>query len=228
MSTLPFYIVGNWKSNKTVDDAVLWWQEFSALWRVLPPDTSRIKVILCPSFIHLQLLVSLVKLTPIPIHLGLQDVSGFPSGPYTGQVSADMAKDLIHFTLIGHSERRKYAHETDEELLSKVDRATEASIEPIYCIQSEEMIIPSHCQIVAYEPVWAIGTGTPDTPQNAAIVAAAIKKQHREVKSVIYGGSVTAQNVASYAKEPHIQGVLPGGASLAPDSFYQLICNAAN
>ncbi|MEK7166201.1 MAG: triose-phosphate isomerase family protein [Patescibacteria group bacterium] len=228
MSALPFYIVGNWKSNKTVAEAVLWWQEFSALWRKSPPDISHIKVILCPAFIHLQLLDSLIKLTTIPLHLGLQDVSGFPGGAYTGQVSAQMAKDMAHFTLVGHSERRKYVKETDVELGAKVNQAVAFGIEPIYCVQSEEMTIPSNCQTVAYEPVWAIGTGTPDTPQNARKVAGAIKASHSEVKTVIYGGSVTAQNVAAYVEESQIGGVLPGGASLTPLSFYQLILNAAS
>lgn len=227
MRTRPFYIIGNWKSNKTLDEAISWFQDFSALWKKQPLRLTNIKIILCPSSIHLSTLKSIIELSGIPLLLGAQDASAFPIGAYTGDVAADMLKNLVAFSLVGHSERRKYHHETEEQLSMKVELLQKAQIVPVYCVQNAEMVVPGQCEMVGYEPVWAIGTGKPDTAANANMVAEKIKTTNPFVKNVIYGGSVTAKNVAEYALTTALDGVLPGGASLDPVAFFELITHAA-
>ncbi len=226
MRTTPFYIVGNWKSNKTLSEARDWFTVFESLWKKNPVKSSNIKVVLCPGFIHLSPFGKFIQSSGLPLSLGAQTVSRFDNGAYTGEVSAQMLKDLVQFTLVGHSERRKYFSETEDVLLEKLKRAREAQIEPIYCIQSPDMSIPAVCTFVGYEPIWAIGTGKPETPENANQVARDIKTKRADLK-IIYGGSVNSENVKSYCQTEYLDGVLPGGASLNPATFFELISHAA-
>lgn len=232
MRNSPFMIIGNWKSNKTVVEALSWFEEFNSLWKKEPFDTTKTQVILCPAYIHLKNAADLIKSYELPVELGAQDLSAYPNGTYTGEVSAEMVGDLVKFSIIGHSERRKFLHETEGELALKIKEAISAQISPIYCIQDKSMLIPEDCQIVAYEPVWAISHGDPyqtkpETPENADFAAGEIKKSCNHAVQVIYGGSTTPENVASYVTKPNIDGVLPGGASLKADVFYRLIQNAS-
>ena len=155
--------------------------------------------------------------------MGVEDISASPSGAFTGDVSGEMLAPLVDYTLIGHSERRKYHAENESELQKKVDQSAKAGIEPVYCVQSAEMSIPQNCKIAAYEPVWAIGTGKAETAQNAGQVAGQLKARHPQVATIIYGGSVTHENVVSYVQTATLDGVLPGGASLEAQKFYELI-----
>lgn len=226
MRQAPFYVIGNWKSNKTVEEAVIWMQDLHTLCKKQAFDTSKVKAILCPGFIHLTTLKSLIETYQLPIELGAQTISSFPNGAYTGEVSATMLVGLVKYALIGHSERRKYFHE-GEELPQKITEAQKVGLIPIYCIQDENDEVPKELSFVAYEPVWAIGTGKPDTAENANRVAGVIKQKRDTPLTIIYGGSVTAENVGQYAKMESIGGVLPGGASLMPATFYNLLTNAS-
>ena len=232
MKDNPFYIIGNWKSNKSVAQAIDWIKEFALLWSKQPVNNAKVKIILCPGYIHLTTLNSLIDETRIPLYLGLQDVSAYGSGTYTGAISSQMAKGLVSYVLVGHSERRRHFHETVKDFMLKVQQAHAVDLPVIYCVQDEQEAIPADCQIVAYEPVWAISSGDPyagksNRPENANRIAALIKKANPGVKSVIYGGSVIPDNVAGYAQTEHINGVLPGGASLDARTFFQLITNAS-
>jgi triosephosphate isomerase len=133
-------------------------------------------------------------------------------------------KDLVDYTLIGHSERRKNFLETDEILFKKVEMAKSAGLKVIYCVPDAMTKIPENVEIVAYEPITAIGSGNPDTPENASTVARAIKNQG--ILAVLYGGSVTSENVHHFTKEDAIDGVLVGGASLKPVEFSSIIASA--
>jgi triosephosphate isomerase len=221
-----FYIIGNWKSNKTVDEAVTWMTDFRTYFKKQPFDGKKVKVILCPSDIHLTTLRSLVELYQLPISLGMQNLSFFEIGAYTGELAASQAKDLAKYAIIGHSERRKYFGETDEKLVDKVKYAKDAGIEPIYCVQEGHMGVPPEATFVAYEPVWAIGTGKPATPEQADEAAVKLLKNSGREIVVIYGGSVTDENVSEYTKLKSVSGVLPGGASLKAEVFYRMILNA--
>ena len=208
----PLVIAGNWKSNKTVAEANEWLRKY---------QVENKTIIVCVPFTLLPVLASKKP----PFQLGAQDVSPFGEGAYTGEVNARQIKEFAEWVIIGHSERRKNFGETDGILAKKVEQAKSAGLKIIYCTPDDSTVIPKGVDVVAYEPVWAIGTGKSDTPKNANAVIANIKAKS-QVTTVIYGGSVTADNVASFVTQPAIDGVLPGGASLDPEKFAALIANA--
>lgn len=213
-------IVGNWKSHKTVSEVSLWFTE-----AVSHMPKSHATVVLCPSFPFLPVCSANLQQHRLPWKLGAQDVSSFPVGKHTGEVNAVQLKDLVSYVLIGHSERRQQLGETDAMLFEKVKRAREAGLTPIFFVQGEETPIPEGIEVVAYEPVFAIGTGTPDTPEDAEKVAKFFKTK-KHVPTVLYGGSVDSKNVSVFLSCPSIDGVVPGTASLDPKEFVLLINNA--
>jgi triosephosphate isomerase len=204
------FIAGNWKSNKTVPEAEEWLKKFSV---------HQDNIVLCVPFTVLRVMKGKT------FGLGAQDVSPFPEGAYTGEVSARQVHEFADWVIIGHSERRKHFGETDELLAKKAEQAKTVGLKIIYCVPDDQTVIPKNIDVVAYEPVWAIGTGKSDTPENANAVILNIKATS-QVSVVLYGGSVTADNVASFVSQPAIDGILVGGASLDPEKFSALIANA--
>lgn len=219
------FIIANWKSNKTTEDARAWLDEIVAA-RLEDQITSAKEVIVCPPFTLLSYLKTDILEKSIPIKLGSQDVSSFGVGAHTGEISATQIKEFAEYVVIGHSERRKEHLENNEMLAGKVISALTAGLSPIFCVQGADTQIPSGVSMVAFEPVAAIGTGNPDTPENAEKVARSIKKAHPEVQHVVYGGSVTAENVNSFTQMSSIDGVLVGGASLEADKFLPIVKNS--
>jgi len=218
----PLVIAGNWKSNKTTAEALRWLQDFK---RDMTPISDYMRVILCVPFTLLYTMKEEVKVKELPIILGAENVSPFPEGAETGEESARMVKDLADWVIIGHSERRKNLGETDDLLFKKVVQAKEVGLKIIYCVPDEKTRIPANVNIVAYEPVFAIGTGTSDTPGHANEVCKIIKNKF-PATPVLYGGSTSPDNVVSYIQQSAIDGVLSGGASLDPEKFADLIANA--
>lgn len=221
------FIAGNWKSNKTSEEANVWLETFRAQSDALHLDFTACTVVVCPPYLVLPTMAWQLKSKPLAIALAAQDVSAFDSGAYTGEVTAVMVKGVAEWVIIGHSERRKYFGETDELLQKKTEKAKAAGLNVIYCVQDDSTPVPANVDVVAYEPVWAIGTGKTDTPENANAVVTSIKAKIG-AKTVLYGGSVTADNVASFTAQPAIDGVLPGGASLDPVKYAQLVANATS
>jgi len=217
-------IIGNWKSNKTSIEVVEWFDEFAE--GLVESSGGDKKIILLPSFTLLTRVMQLAQDIKLPVHIGVQNISPFPNGAYTGEVNAGQAKEFADYVMIGHSERRRYFFETDELLAQKVKSAKEVKLKIIYCVENELTPIPDDVDIVAYEPVEAIGTGSPDTPESAEAIAKAIKTKHPFISSVLYGGSITSQNVASFTKMDNIDGVLVGNGSLSAGEFIQIINNA--
>lgn len=215
------FIIANWKSNKTRKEVIDW---VDMVEKNLPNDASR-EIIVCPSTIYLQYIKEEAVARNIPIRIGAQDISAFSEGPYTGDVNGKQLTECVAYVLIGHSERRKYYHEDDQTLNAKIRNAQENNIIPIYCVSSEQEIIPQGVEIAAYEPIEAIGTGNPDTPENANTIAKRLK-QKNNLKSVLYGGSVTSANVGLFTSQEHIDGALVGGASLDAKQFLLLVKNA--
>lgn len=220
------YIGANWKSNKTVEESLAWYEEFAALSASQPDIVKDRSVILCVPYTNLYPLKLAMEKTPAPVELGAQDVSPYPEGAYTGQISARMIHGLAAWVIIGHSERRKYFRETDEDLFRKVGQVKDAGMKVMYCISDPAMPVPPDTDIIAYEPVWAIGTGKTDSPENAAAAIAEIKKASG-VQKALYGGSVTPDNVSGFVHAEPIDGVLIGGASLDPKKFVSLIQHAS-
>lgn len=214
------YIVANWKANKTAAEAIEWLREISPL-TTLPASNK--KMIVCPSYLSVPTVSEFIKSNDLPIEIGVQNVSSFEGGAYTGEVSVHQVAEFAKYAIIGHSERRNNFAEDDEVLTRKVSTAVRAGLLPIFCVQNENALVPPDVKIVAYEPVEAIGTGNPDTPENAQRIASTIKSKCKDVTHVLYGGSVTADNVTSFTNQRDISGVLVGGASLNPTEFSSLI-----
>lgn len=240
-------IAGNWKMHKSQAEA----REFlQALGDLTVPHEDR--VVLCPGYLSLQILAE--ESLP-PIEICAQNMHFADQGAYTGEVSVTMLKDIgVHMTLLGHSERRQYFKETDEALNLKVKKAVATEMEVILCcgelldereagkheqvvkeqlladlkdIQKDEMYLVN----IAYEPVWAIGTGKTASAADAQemsrlireILAERFDQKVAEETSILYGGSVKPSNIRELMEQPDIDGVLVGGASLEAEAFLKLI-----
>jgi triosephosphate isomerase len=211
-------------------------------------------VAVCPPAVYLAQLQALLADTPIA--LGAQDVSMHEGGAYTGDVSAAMLRDLgVRYTIVGHSERRKYQAESDVQVALKAKQALAAGITPIVCVGETEqeraagmtefivkrqlsavihLVGPCVSEIVvAYEPVWAIGTGQTATPEQAQAVHAVLRAQIRAATEhaarvrILYGGSMNADNAAQLLAQPDINGGLIGGASLKAPDFLRILAACA-
>ncbi|UDY25109.1 triose-phosphate isomerase [Nocardioides sp. Kera G14] len=244
-------MAGNWKMNLNHAEAVVLVQKLAWTLADKKHDYSQAEVVVVPPFTDLRSVQTLVDGDRLAIRYGAQDVSVHESGAYTGEISAGMlAKLNCSYVVVGHSERREYHAETDELVNAKAKAALAAGMTPIVCVgesldvrQGGEQV--PHCTaqtqgalagltaeqvaglVIAYEPVWAIGTGEVATPEDAQEVAKAIRDQVRESFGdsaadgvrVLYGGSVKANNVASIMAQPDVDGALVGGASLQADEF---------
>ncbi len=243
------FIAGNWKmnGNLTANAALI-----QALRAGIGAPACDVAV--CPPCIYLPQLRELLA-GQDAIALGSQNVSQHLNGAYTGDVSAEMLKELgVRYAIVGHSERRMHQAETDTNVAVKAKRALEAGITPIVCVgetqreRDEGMTdyivrrqlaavvqLVGHCVheiVVAYEPVWAIGTGNTATPEQAQQVHAVLRKQLQAATEkadtirILYGGSMNAQNAAQLLAQPDIDGGLIGGASLKADDFLAIIAAA--
>ncbi len=205
----PRFLIGNWKSNMTV--AAM--QEWFSLYRPTPHITT----VLCVPFTLLSSVAAIIVEKQLDIYVGAQDVSPFGNGPYTGEISADMISEFASYVLVGHSERRQYFNETTEELAFQALQAKTAGLTVMYCTSDASEVLPQSIDIVAYEPIEAIGTGTPEDSEKIRSVCT----HFREIsgKPVIYGGSVNDETLGSIVQTNAIDGLLVGGASLDPERF---------
>jgi triosephosphate isomerase (TIM) len=219
------YLVANWKMHKTLAEA----KDFFAAARDTLSLTEGVEVIICPSFPLIPLAHEAVASTNIKI--GAQNLSAEEEGAYTGEVSSKQLRGLVDYVLIGHSERKKYFQETLPEVAKKLDQARFQDLKPIVCFERvEELSVISSPEglIIAYEPTFAIGSGHPDTPDNAVQVAKSAWEKLGAKVPVLYGGSVTADNVSGFTDRPELSGALVGGASLDPHSFIDLVHAASS
>lgn len=217
-------IVANLKSYKTENEAKEWLENFKKI-KELEQILGNKEIIICPSFTLLSLFSLYISDNNLPVKTGAQNVSSFDEGAYTGEVNAKQIKDFADFVLIGHSERRNNFGETDEMLFKKTELSLKHGLAPIFLVQGKDNVIPQGVELIAYEPVFAIGSGTPDTPENADQIASVIKSKSNSYK-ILYGGSVTSENIKSFTSMQNISGVLVGGASLDPEEFIKIIQNA--
>lgn len=215
-NSLPL-VVANLKANKSWDEVSDWIDDVAEA-----AQNFKGTLVFCPSYPFLASSFEKISQNSINLKLGAQDLSHFEQGAYTGEVAASQIADLVKFAIIGHSERRKNFGENDELLALKVENAQKAGIESIFCVQKDDDFIPEDVNIVAYEPVSAIGTGNPESPQNVQAVAEKLKAKG-EFK-VVYGGSVAAENVKTFFETGAIDGVLVGATnSLDPQKFIDIL-----
>lgn len=217
------WVIANWKSNKTIEEALAWLAEVGPKL----PRKDYLKVAVCPTFIALEEMKKAIQVGNFPILLGAQDLSPFPEGAYTGEEPAAELRGLIDLSILGHSERRRYFEETDEMIAKKVVQANKVDITPLVCVQGEETPVPENCNLIAFEPIEAIGSGHPDTPEDASRVAQTFKDKYGQDLAVLYGGSVTSINVREFVRQDTISGVLIGGASLKSDEFVKIVENCS-
>lgn len=209
------WIIANWKSNKTISEALDWIKHVGPQL----PRQNNLKIAVCPTFSCLSAVAEIIKNNNFPIMIGSQDLSPFGSGAYTGEESAGLLTGLISLAILGHSERRQNFGETDEMIAKKAQQARENNIIPLVCIQGADTPIPSRCQLAAFEPIFAIGTGKPDTPQNASCIARALKAKEAPGLEVLYGGSVNSNNIKDFISQKDVSGALIGNASLDVSEF---------
>ncbi len=214
------YYIANWKSHKTKDEAVAFFEHLTA--NISESDIKNKEIVIAPPMTLLAKCRYLVDKNNLPVSLSAQNVSSFPEGAYTGEVNAKQVKEFAKYVIIGHSERRKYLHESEADIENKVREAHENGLTVIQCIQDENGVVHNGVEIVAYEPPSAIGTGNPDTPEHIAQVFDVITSQNPSVK-VLYGGSVNTDSIKSFLQIEKLGGFLIGGASLDAATFLSLL-----
>lgn len=214
----PTWIIANWKSNKTISEALAWIDEVGP--QLYKRDN--LKVVVCPPFTDIEEVKKAVLVGNYPILVGAQDLSPYDDGPYTGEESARILSELVDVAILGHSERRQNFGETDETVAEKASQAKQFNITPLVCVQDENTPVPEGVKLVAYEPVFAIGTGNPDTPDNAGKVAGILKEKYTDI-AVLYGGSVTSENAKAFLQQENISGLLVGRASLDVEEFLKIV-----
>lgn len=216
------FFIANWKSHKVPSEVEKWFVTFAQATGV---KNDNHEIIVCSPFPLLSTCRDSASKHTSFVKIGAQDISQFPEGAYTGEVAGRLVKSLATHVIIGHSERRNYFHEDEKVLAEKVLAAQANMLTPIYCISKVDDPIPLGVEIVAYEPLDAIGSGKPADPQVVEDLARTVKEKNG-VSYILYGGSVAPSNVSTYTRLPSIDGVLVGGASLDPQEFAQLITHA--
>lgn len=239
-------IAGNWKMNTTLSEAI----KLAAEMRPALEQIDRVEKVICPPFISLAAIKEVLR--GGSIKLGAQNLYFEEKGAYTGEISPLMLADLCQYVILGHSERRQYFHETGEVINKKVQAALRVQLKPILCVgerleeneagKTEEVLTEQLMAatmrlyflsglVLAYEPVWAIGTGRAATGRQANTTIDFIRRTISEIYgkrlaenvNILYGGSVTAENIAEFVQQPEIDGALVGGASLKPDQFVSIV-----
>jgi triosephosphate isomerase len=244
-------VAGNWKMNTTIAEGL------ALLDAMLPQlqSISTVERVVCPPFISLQAISE--RLAGTDIGVGAQNMHPEPKGAFTGEIAPGMLEGLATYVIIGHSERRQYFCEDDAFVNRKVKAALANALVPIVCVgetleQNErgetEAVVSGQVRgaldgvehlsavVIAYEPIWAIGTGRAATPEGANATIAVIRRTVAELGGsaiaeglrIQYGGSVTAENFGAFIVQPDIDGALVGGASLKVDQFIEIVRLAAD
>ncbi|MCX4678065.1 triose-phosphate isomerase [Streptomyces sp. NBC_01433] len=253
MTTRTPLMAGNWKMNLNHLEAIAHVQKLA--FALADKDYDAVEVAVLPPFTDLRSVQTLVDGDKLKIKYGAQDISAHDSGAYTGEISGGMlAKLKCTYVAVGHSERRQYHAETDEVCNAKVKAAYKHGLTPILCVgegldirKAGDQVSYTLAQldgalkdvpaeqaesiVIAYEPVWAIGTGEVATPEDAQEVCGAIRRRLAELYSqeladavrIQYGGSVKSGNVAAIMAQPDVDGALIGGAALDTDEFVKIV-----
>jgi triosephosphate isomerase (TIM) len=246
-------IAGNWKMNLDHLQSIAFVQKLAWSLKDAGHDFATVEVAIFPPFTDLRSVQTLVSADKLPLAFGAQDLSAQDSGAYTGEISGAFLKQLeCQYVIIGHSERRTLHNETDEQVAAKVTAALRHNLVPVICVGETAEDLEQHGPsavpvsqlraalagigtaadiVVAYEPVWAIGSGQAATPEQAEQVAAQLRLVLNETLGqdvadktrILYGGSVKASNIAAFMREPNVDGALVGGASLDIPEFSSIV-----
>lgn len=243
-------IAGNWKMNTTLAEASVLVRELKEVLECI----AGVEKVLCPPFISLSLVKELLQGSSIKV--GAQNMHFEQHGAYTGEISPLMLCGICEYVILGHSERRQYFGETDKAVNEKIRSALAAGLTPILCVgeqteekeagRTEEVVTRQvrealqaieslNGMVIAYEPVWAIGTGRAETGEGANATIAIIRKTVAQPYGkgtaqgirILYGGSVTAANIAEFIGQQEIDGALVGGASLKTEEFISIVAQTA-
>ncbi len=226
------YLIANWKSHHTNTQSLAWLNEIE---KHLKNPSPNLKVVICLPFTDIPEFNRHLNFSKISLFVGAQTVSSHPAGKHTGDITAEMLSELVTYCLVGHSERRSSFNETSQDVAKQTSSLLKYNITPIICLDDpyleeqikklyEANINLSGC-IFAYEPVSAIGSGKPESPEIAGKVIGKIALLTNEDSPILYGGSVSPENALSFIKIPKISGVLVGTSSLDPTIFGKLIKN---
>lgn len=223
-------LVANWKQSGKRNEALAWITTFDRERQLLTGDT---QVIVCPPLKALDLVAQAITDKGLSIAVGIQDIdlSIFEGEKNTGEVGLSLLRDSATYAIVGHSETRKNRNLTDEDVAKKVKLAKANNLTPIVCISELDQVtalknlLGDFSNIIAYEPLFAIGTGNPDTPENAETVAKEVTSIFPQT-IVLYGGSVDGNNVKGFLQQAHISGVLVGNRSLDGFFFLEIVKHA--
>jgi len=248
-------VAANWKMHTTPADAGELARTIAS--RTREPGVTRV---ICPPYVCLAAVGAALADADPDVAVGAQNIHHELAGAFTGEIAAPMLEGLATWVIVGHSERRRDAAETDELIGRKLGRATDAGLRPILCVGEQlseretgratdvvdaqlrgalaghdPVEMTAHGLVIAYEPVWAIGTGRNATGADAAAMAETIRASlstlgwadGADVVPILYGGSVTSANIGAFLAEPSIDGALVGGASLKPDEMAGIVARAA-
>ncbi len=226
------YVIANFKSNKNSEEIADWVKQFAPQLQKTNYDRST-TIVLCPAFPHLSLFDEVQKITTV--FIGVQDISPYPAGSYTGAVSSLNLEGLgVKYAIIGHSERRRYFHETNTDVANKVRECIEHNIVPIICVTKDEINAQANAidesdrkkLLVTFEPIEHIGSDETDTIEHILDVKEHVKTAFGNVP-FLYGGSVNSTSDRKLLTSPEIDGFLVGSASLKVETFTDLLGSIA-
>jgi triosephosphate isomerase len=220
-------IVANWKSHKTIEETHQYFSLFSEKKDQITVNST--EIVICPPYIGLETAKRICDESSLPVTLGCQNISPYEQGAYTGEISASQVSSLVRYVIIGHSERRNNFLETEEIIKQKIEQAKKSNLSVILCVQGSDTPVYENVDVIAYEPVSAIGTGNPDTPENVTNVLQQLHEKSPH-SLLLYGGSVDTTSIQSFLTIEQLSGFLVGGASLDPDTFIHLVsaCETRN
>ncbi|MFT5697205.1 MAG: triosephosphate isomerase [Desulforhopalus sp.] len=224
------YVIGNWKCHKTTSDGLAWFNQFSGLYRA----SESVDIVVAPSALTLESIATTLTDLKLPgVSLAAQDVSPFPRGSYTGAIAADMLKSVASYVIVGHSERRRYFHETFQDVINKVTEAADSGLIPIVCVEDAELLaqlrpladIDCKEMIVAYTPVDALNFNISESVERVAGAVTRISAFF-PVWPIIYGGAVSHENAKEYLAVSGLSGLFLGSTSLDAGKFAK-VCQFA-
>ncbi|MDJ0623817.1 MAG: triose-phosphate isomerase [Desulfocapsaceae bacterium] len=232
MTAKKRYVIANWKSHKRFDDAKKWLDQFAETYT--PVDG--IEVIIAPTFLCLEPVGEYLESLGLQsISLAAQDVSPFPIGSYTGAIAADLLKSMVDYVIVGHSERKRYFHETTHDVSNKVLETVDAGLTPIVCVDKPYAMsqltslkdIDTDSVIIAYGPIDALNFRIAQTPEKVEEAATFISEVHPRWP-IVYGGALHPDNVLEYCGIKGISGLFAGSASLDAKTFVKIFQALAN